>query len=190
MTISENSSKIQLKQLTPESSKEDTDRLYQIMLHAYAITEERIWGEEYIRMSRSEFNDLIANGEVVAAWKDNVPVGSIQVSRVDEHTFSFGLLSVDFDYKGLNIGRMLIERAEQIALDCGASYMSLEILRPENEVLPVKQVLSDWYIRQGYMYTESVGFLDKKPDKLEKSKLFVQPSVFDCYRKRLDSVEK
>lgn len=174
---------VEITKLTPESK--GLDRLYEIMLHAYSTTEEEIWGKNYTRMPRIEFNEMIALGKIFGLYVDTIPVGSIQVSQLRPDTYVFGLLSVDFGYKGMNLGRKLIEAAEKEAKDSGAKFMELEILRLKEGRIKAKQILHDWYVRQGYRLMETIDFVDRKPTKAEKAELFVNPSVFDCYRKEL-----
>ena len=103
---------------------EDVLRLYKLMLHAYAVTEVEIWGENYSRMSENEFKSIIERGELILAELDGEVVGSIHVYPLTENTFAFGLLSADFDKKGLGIGRALISAAESHAKEMGAAKMS------------------------------------------------------------------
>lgn len=166
----------------PES---DIERLFEIMLHAYAETEKEIWGENYSRMSRSEFDQLIDQGQIIGAWIDGVPVGSIFTAPLYESTWSLGLFSVDFDFQGQGIGRKLMQAAEEMASTNGATQMELEILRPENEELEIKKVLHNWYEGMGYGLFLSQSFADRKPSKADKALMLIQPSVFDCYRKKL-----
>ncbi len=162
-----------------------TQRLYSIMIAAYARTEEEIWGPNYARMSRDEFEALVANGNLIAAQKGTEWVGSVSVYALNEDTFSFGLLSVDIANKGEGIGRQLIAAAEARAIARGATSMEIEVLRLKDQELPFKRILDQWYRRLGYEWIATQDFVERKPDKSEKAKLFVNPSVFDCYRKRL-----
>lgn len=160
-------------------------RTHEILCHAYAVTEIEIWGENYLRISLEEFIELIRKGEVILARIDNKIVGSIHTFKLGADAFSFGLLSVDFAQKGKGIGRKLILEAEKRAIDSGATFMELEILKPRDTEVPIKKVLHDWYLRLGYVYTETFSFIERKPDKHEKAKKLIAPAVFDCYRKRL-----
>lgn len=178
-------STLKVTELLGNQSQENIDQFYAIMLKAYAITEARIWGENYQRMSRQDFSAVIEKGELIGAWIDGQPVGSIHTYRISENTFAFGLFSVDFHFKGLGIGRKLIQEAENKAREEGAHFMELEILRPENETLKFKTILHDWYQRLGYELIETVSFIDRKPSKKEYVDRFIQPCVFDCYRKKL-----
>lgn len=168
-----------------EVSDNEIERFYEIMIHAYAVTEREIWGDDYSRMSREEFAQLIDQEQIIGAWMDEAPVGSIFTAPLNGLTWSFGLFSVDFDFQGTGVGRKLVEAAEKKALSDGATHMELEILRPQNEELEVKKVLHDWYESMGYTLFISQLFEERKPAKAERALKLIQPSVFDCYRKKL-----
>lgn len=164
---------------------DELSRMHSLLVHAYAITEKEIWGDKYSRISLEEFKVLIAASEVYLARLEKEIVGSIHVSRLDEESFGFGLLSADFKQKGLGIGRKLIEAAEKHALSKNAKFMKIEILRPSNIDLPQKIQLDEWYRRQGYVFLNSMSFEECKPDKAEKALALITPSKFDCYEKVL-----
>ena len=166
-------------------SEAEIKRTHEILRHAYAVTEIDIWGENYSRVSLVEFTDLIQSGEVILARIENEIVGSIHTFEISTDSFSFGLLSVDFAHKGKGIGRMLISATEKRAIESGATFMELEILKPRDTEVPIKKVLHDWYLRLGYVYTNTFSFLERKPDKFEKAKKLIAPAVFDCYRKKI-----
>jgi GNAT superfamily N-acetyltransferase len=176
---------LDIRSVQLNDSREHIQRFFDIMIHAYRVTEVEIWGENYARMSREEFGAIIAKGELIGAWVDGKPVGSIYAYRIHNNAFAFGLFSVDFDYKGRAIGRQLIAAAETKANESGAKYMELEILRPKFKTLPQKKLLHEWYLRLGYQKYDTLDFEIRKPDKAHKIKNFVQPTVFDCYRKSL-----
>jgi GNAT superfamily N-acetyltransferase len=158
---------------------------HSLLVQAYAITEKEIWGDNYSRLGMDEFKALINAHEVFIARLDSEIVGSIHVSRLDSESFGFGLLSVDFERKGLGIGRKLIKTVENYAIEQNAKFMKIEILRPINFELPQKKVLDEWYRRQGYVFTESMSFVERKPDKVKKALALITPSQFDCYEKAL-----
>lgn len=176
---------IEIKGVHAHASPGELERFYAIMIHAYAVTEAEIWGENYARMPWEEFQQLAGSGGMLGVWVDAIPVGSVTVKQVSETHFSFGLLSVDFDYKGMHLGRKLIEAAEEFAIKKGGSYLMLELLRLENEELPFKLRLKEWYEQMGFVYTETVSFLHVERTKPEKVQHLLKPSVFDCYEKKL-----
>jgi GNAT superfamily N-acetyltransferase len=177
---------IEIKQASMELlNTADFNRIYDILIYAYAETEKEVWGENYVRILKDEFIELINRGEIFYATIDKKPVGSIYVYQKEKETYSFGLLSADFSLKGNGIGLSLVKYAEQYALKAGAKYMDLEILRPLAEEVPFKIVLKNWYTKLGYHYMMSGTFAELKPDKAYKAEGLIQPSTFDCYRKTL-----
>ncbi|MDX2359479.1 MAG: GNAT family N-acetyltransferase [Crocinitomicaceae bacterium] len=167
-------------------SEADVDRLYEIMRHAYAVTEVEIWGPNYTRMPKEEFRTLIVQEQIIAARLNEKLVGSIYTYPLTDTVWAFGLFSADFAYKGLGIGRALIKAAELHAVnEANASCMELEILKPRDFKVPVKVALKEWYERLGYEFLETVSFEERKPTKAEKAKNFLVPCVFDCYCKDL-----
>jgi dTDP-4-amino-4,6-dideoxy-D-galactose acyltransferase len=166
-------------------SNDEVSNAFEIMRHAYRVTEAKIWGDMYSRIGRDEFVSFIKREEIILARIDGKIVGSIYTYRLRENVFSFGLLSADFDKKGLGIGRKLIVAAENHALKSGAEYMEIEILRAKNFDIPSKVMLHEWYLRQGYSFLESEDFVARKPKEAKKATRLLVPSVFDCYRKLL-----
>lgn len=176
--------KIELASLDGLTNAELT-HTHSLLVHAYAVTEKEIWGDNYSRLVLDEFKELIKANEVYIARLDDEIVGSIHVSRLDDESFNFGLLSVDFAKKGLGIGRKLIKTVENHAKEQNAKFMKIEILRPSSVDLPQKKILDEWYRRQGYIFIDSMSFVDRKPDKAEKALNLITPSQFDCYEKPL-----
>lgn len=161
------------------------NRMYDILIHAYAETEVEVWGENYVRIGKVEFKEIIGRGEFYGAFIEDKIVGSIRVYKKDEAAYSFGLLSADFELKGQGIGKALVDHIENYAIEQGAKFMDLEILKPIEMDVPFKNVLKNWYTKLGYKYTHSGTFAELKPDNIEKADKLIQPCTFDCYRKVL-----
>lgn len=166
-------------------SSEDIQRLYDLMIHAYAVTELNIWGENYIRCPLDEYQELLDKGEIIIAKLDGKIVGSIHTYPLSPDRYAFGMLNADFDLGGQGIGSGLIRAAEDEARKNGASIMQLEILRTKEGILPEKEMLRKWYTKLGYEFQSTEEFLGVKPDKQEKAKKLIAPSCFDVYIKRL-----
>ena len=164
-------------------SKRTLDRMYSILIDAYARTETDVWGENYIRISKEEFTKLVIRGEVFGAFKNNLILGSVHLFKKTENTFCFGLLSVDFKTTKIGVGGKLIKHIENVAIKKGGRIMELEILRPKKLETPFKKVLRIWYSKLGYVHFGSGTFEEIKPEKKEKAKKLVQPCIFDCYQK-------
>jgi len=179
---------IAIKHINIKALREDTfNRMYSILIHAYAETEAEVRGPNYVRISKKEFVDIIRRGEVYGAFIKEGLVGSVRLFKKNEQTFSFGLLSADFSLKGIGIGRTLIDYIENVAQKEGASYMEIEILRTIEVDVPFKKVLKEWYTRLGYKYMKSGAFAELKPENAEKADKLIQPCVFDCYQKVINS---
>lgn len=176
---------IEIRQLGKHTPYNEVERLYDIMIHAYAVTEGEIWGTNFKRMSRDAFFELVQGGGMIGVWVDVLPVGSIHVKPISSTLFSFGVLSVDFDFKGMHLGRKLIESAEEWVKLKGGSHLMLELLRPEQFELPFKTRLRDWYMALGYEFTETVPFPKVDPNNVEKEQQVIVPCVFDRYQKKL-----
>ena len=169
-----------------ELSKADKKRLFELMRHAYAITEEDIWGKDYNRLESDEFFQLLNTGVFYVALENNHILGSVQVYQKDHETFGFGLLNVDFDHTGKNIGAKLIAAAESHAKQNGGTVMQLEILRVEDPISEFKIWLQKWYEQLGYAFIETVPFETIEPNRPEKREIMQANAVFDIFRKSLN----
>ncbi|MFK7785084.1 MAG: GNAT family N-acetyltransferase [Crocinitomicaceae bacterium] len=165
-----------------EFSQEERDALFEIMRDAYARTEYEIWGENYLRIPKHEFEELIDQGNIFGAKLDGQVVGTLFLKKMNPEESSFGLLGVHSSAEGRGVGSKLIEAAENHALVQGSGYMVLDILRPRDFELSLKKRLRKWYEGMGYVFTHHQNFEDRRPDRAKDLKV---PSVFDCYRKEL-----
>jgi GNAT superfamily N-acetyltransferase len=158
-------------------------QLHQVMVKGYELTEEEIWGKNYVRLFYPEFEKLINAGTVYVALLNNQVVGCVNVYPKNNNTYGFGLLAVDINYTGQGIGTSLINKAEEVAKKNGATYMKIEILRIKSKEIPHKVILANYYKRLGYEYTHSEDCSCLIPEW--KYKLLVEPSNFDFYKKKL-----
>lgn len=163
-------------------SAQEFEQLYQIIIKAYADTESEMWGKNYVRVSKIDFQNFINDDKVLVAFLDGSVVGGLRYYAADKDTWSFGLFGADFTKSRLGIGRALISEVETLAVAAGAKKIKIEILRPANFELPIKKILSEWYIKLGYQFVESRDFSTLKP--LE-SKGLICPCTFDYYLKQL-----
>lgn len=166
-----------------ELSLADKKRLFELMRHAYAITEEDIWGRDYNRLEIEEYFQLLKTGVFYVALENDEILGSVQVYQKDKETFGFGLLNVDFDHTGKNIGERLIKSSEKYAIENGAKTMQLEIIRAEDPVSQFKNWLRKYYEQLGYVFIETVPFEFIEQDKPEKRKDMKTNAVFDILQK-------
>lgn len=168
------------KLLPPDSVEKD--ELYAILIKAYADTENLMWGDQYIRISKEDFEKFIRHDQLLVAYFNGKVAGGLRVYRIDKETFSFGAFGARFDLSGNGIGRALIAEAERKALHNGVHRMKIEILRPASFEIPIKTKLHHWYSSLGYKLTDSVGFENLYP---EKARRLLTACVFDFYVKNL-----
>jgi GNAT superfamily N-acetyltransferase len=160
------------------------ERLFNIIRIAYAETEKEVWGEGYVRVSRENLKQHLEDDEILIALIHDEIVGGLRVYEKEPGCWTFGLLGADFEHKGKGIGRALIAAAEERAKSAGGTEMSIEILRAIDIDTDFKVNLANWYQRLGYEYTGKVDVMSVYPDP-EKWARLVNPSVFDCYMKRI-----
>ena len=167
----------------PRFSEVDIKKVYDIIIKGYELTEEEVWGKQYVRIFPDEFTELVNSGNIHVAVYNNQVAGGIYVYQIDDETYGFGLLASEFTLNGQGIGTALINAAEQLALQNKASRMAIEILRVKGVDVESKLILARYYERLGYVYTHSEDCICKiKPAKYKK---LVAPSNFDFYVKRL-----
>lgn len=160
----------------------DKKRLHEILTIAYALTEVEVWGENYVRITFEDYNELIEKDEILIAYHEDVVVGGIHYYERKPGVYCFSLLCADFAKSGMGIGKTLVERVETIARENNAELMELEILRPKGMEVDFKVRLSNWYQSMGYKYTHSQNFAEVKPIKAQN---LANPSDFDYYLKTL-----
>lgn len=163
-------------------SQEILDELYNIIIRAYALTEDQMWGDNYVRVSRDDFNQYLAADEFLFAFYDSRPAGGLRYYQSAPGVYGFGLFGVDFSFSRKGIGRALIKRVEDEAKIKGAEKIRIEILRPRDFELPIKSQLHGWYLSLGYLHTETVDFQKTFPDRAQG---ILVPCVFDIYEKTL-----
>ena len=158
-------------------------KAHEILRIAYEVTEEEIWGKDYIRLFLEDYTEIVKSGDIFVAYLDDNIVGSVHIYAHDKDTYKFSLLSVDFNQGGNGVGSALIQRAEEEAKKNGANQIKIEILRVKGVDVPHKLRLHNYYERLGYKYTHSSDSDCLIPDW--KYKLLVAPSDFDFYCKKL-----
>jgi GNAT superfamily N-acetyltransferase len=166
-------------------TSEQIERLYSLMIFAYARTEIEIWGHDYIRMNKDKYLEILKEDGFLIALINNQIVGSVYVYPLSDTEYGFGLLNADFALAGKGIGSSLVQAAEKYAKQKGAQTIKIEILRPKDFVVSSKEILKEWYLKFNYSFVETIDFLTLKPTEIEKSKRMVNPSVFDMYQKDL-----
>ena len=166
-------------------SQEEFNQLYHIIIKAYADTEALMWGENYVRVSKSDFQNFIDEDKVLVAFLSEEVVGGLRYYAMNESTWSFGLFGADFSKSRMGIGRALIAKVENLAARAKAKKIRIEILRPTNFEIEIKTILANWYISLGYVLVGSDDFATVRPK--ESIKLLC-PCNFDYYEKSLGTL--
>lgn len=161
------------------------DLLYQVVLKGYEMTEEEIWGPNYIRLFEDEFKTVVESGQFFIALYNDKIVGGVHgyLDPNSSDSYKISLLSVDFKYGGQGIGTKLIKRVEEEAISNGIKHIKLEILRAKAVDVPNKIRLANYYKRLGYKHTHSDDASCLIPEW--KYKKLLQPANFDFFLKDL-----
>jgi GNAT superfamily N-acetyltransferase len=156
--------------------------LRRIINTAYAAGEAGLWKPRWERMKLEWMREEIANGEIAAAWRDERIAGCVRTLMKAPTRGEFGQLAVDPAAAGAGVGRALIDFAETVCRERGATEMGLELLVPRAGSHPAKERLHAWYSRLGYRLVGSDDFAAAYPEVAE---LLAAPCDLRTYRKRL-----
>lgn len=159
-------------------------KLYDIVVAAYANTELEVWGPNYVRVSKEDYQQYIDDNEIMFALLDGEVVGGVRCFELKPQVWTFTLLGADFNHKGKGIGKALIDAVEKRAIAANATSIHIEVLKAEHIEVASKKILADWYIRLGYDFVKTIDVFEVYNDPIKWSKL-ANPSVFDCYLKQL-----
>jgi GNAT superfamily N-acetyltransferase len=157
--------------------------LYDIIIKGYELTEEEVWGKNYVRIYRPAYDQLVQKAEILLVRYANQIVGGIHHYKVNEDTYTFSLLATDFSAAGKGIGSSLIKHVEKIAKQEAVQKIQIEILRVRGLNTESKLRLDAFYKRLGYAYTHSEDCICKIP--IEKYKKLKAESDFDFYVKHI-----
>lgn len=164
-------------------SSEELNTLYQIIIKGYELTEEEVWGPNYVRIFKPEYDKLIENGEILIAFFNGKVAGGINHYGRNNNEYTFSLLATDFNMGGMGIGKALINTVEDIAIQKEINLIKIEILRVRGVDTIPKLRLANFYAKLGYEYSHSNDcsclIYNEKYRKLKA------PSDFDFYLKKL-----
>lgn len=166
-----------------QHSQTELSQLYNIVIKGYELTEKEIWGENYVRIFRPEYDALVRKGEVLLAKYNGNIAGGIHYYAISPTTYTFSLLASDFSLGGKGIGTALIKAVEDLAVQAGATHLKMEVLRVKGLDTDFKVRLHHFYESLGYHFTHAEDCICKIP--LEKYKKLKAPSNFDFYSKAL-----
>jgi GNAT superfamily N-acetyltransferase len=126
------------------------ERLVGVINEAYAVGEEGLWVDGWVRITRGEVEEAVRSGGMLAATVDGEIAGAAFVRPIDATTADLGLVSVTPDHWGTGVGGEIVRAAEDFVRGQGVTTMQLELLVPQEWVHPHKDRLRRWYIRLGY----------------------------------------
>jgi GNAT superfamily N-acetyltransferase len=164
-------------------SEQEVNSLYQIIIKGYELTEEEVWGKNYVRISKADYIDLITKGQILVAKFKGSIAGGIHYYEAQPGIYTFSLLGTDFMLAGKGLGTALIQSVEDRAKKAGATAIEMEVLRVKTFDTESKLRLAKYYQKLGYHYTHSADCSCKIP--AEKYSRLKAPSDFDFYRKMI-----
>jgi GNAT superfamily N-acetyltransferase len=163
-------------------NESEIDALYSIIIECYASTEYPMWGENYIRIPKTDFLRFIENNEILVARYNGEIAGGLRYYPISTNTYSFGLFGVDFNWSRKGIGKALINKVEELVRQKGWQRIQIEILKPRGFEIPIKTMLHDWYQSLGYTFLQTKKFEEVVP---EKAKEVLVSCDFDYYTKKI-----
>jgi N-acetylglutamate synthase-like GNAT family acetyltransferase len=149
------------------TSPETIKGLVDLLNTVYLRSEESMWRKGWTRTNVEDFTKEIAAGRIIAAFQDDVIVGTVRLEIRSPELAEFGMLAVSPDIKGTGVGRLLMQYVEADLRKKGVSAIQLEVLVPEEAEYPKtaaqKKFLLDWYQRMGYQFVrDDIGELDPR----------------------------
>lgn len=148
--------------LEPPSAGEAT-ALATLVNDVYEESEKGLWLEGATRTTAEEIDTLVRAGQITVARLRGDLVGSVRVRRLDAATSEFGMLAASPEYRGIGVGRALVDHAERQGRAAGSGVMRLELLVPREWSHPSKEFLAAWYGRRGYRPVRTGGIEDSHP---------------------------
>jgi GNAT superfamily N-acetyltransferase len=123
----------------------------------YAVAEHGLWIDGAERTNPAEMAGFTRDGQIAVARLDGQIVGSVRIQDLGDGLSEFGMLAAAEEYRGIGVGRALVQFAEE--RNRGRT-MQLELLVPREWSHPSKEFLAGWYGRIGYEIVR-VGSLDE-----------------------------
>jgi GNAT superfamily N-acetyltransferase len=117
----------------------------------YDAAESGMWKRQGVRTTPDRVRELLKNKRLILAELDDEIVGSVNVNLLDDAVAEFGMLVADPDRRGVGIGSLLVQAAEEWARSMNRRTMRLELLTPRSWSHPSKEFLKAWYARIGYV---------------------------------------
>jgi GNAT superfamily N-acetyltransferase len=146
--------------LAPAAAEDDAvvEALVRVINAAYAVGEEGLWLDGWVRVTRGEVQEAVRSEGMFAASVDGEIVGAAFVRPIDATTSDLGLVSATPAHWGTGLGGEIVRAAEDRVRGQGVTAMQLELLVPQEWVHPHKDRLRRWYIRLGYEVVRTAAF--------------------------------
>ncbi|KAG5978510.1 hypothetical protein E4U55_006140 [Claviceps digitariae] len=109
----------------------------------------------------------------------DVPIGCVLVKQLSAQLGNFGMLALDFQYRGRGLGRAMIDFAENHCREKGCTVMQMELLVPTSFAHAVKLRMQDWYQRLGYRIIKLGSFDQDYPSLATRLATPVDYKVFE-----------
>jgi ribosomal protein S18 acetylase RimI-like enzyme len=158
------------------------ERLTSLVNDVYAASEEGLWRRDATRTSALEMAELVTAGKIAVAMVDRELAGAIRVQALSDVTGELGMLAADPAHRGVGVGTVLVDFAEQHSRDRGMRTMQLEVLTPRSWLHPSKVFLDEWYRRIGYRVARTTRVDETYADL---APLLATPCQFVVYEKPL-----
>ena len=144
-----------------------SDQIYDLVYlinSIYDQAESGLWVKEKKRITIDKMNGFISRGEILACSFSNKIIGCIHIERINENASKFGMLTVDSNYRGFNIGKKFISIVESKAKKEGSQRMRFELFDAATFSHPEKVFLRQWYKELGYKFlkNDKYGWVDEK----------------------------
>jgi GNAT superfamily N-acetyltransferase len=162
------------------------ERLADLINGVYATAESGLWRDGAPRTTAPEVAELIEAGQIAVATVGGRLAGTVRVRAISDVAGEFGMLTADPEYRGIGVGRALIDFAERHSRDRGLQAMQLELLVPRTWRHPNKVFLDEWYRRIGYRVIRTTRVDDLEPDL---APMLATPCEFVVYEKPLETAE-
>lgn len=148
----------------------------------YADAEDGMWKPGFERVQKEEVISFIHNQNLIFAFKGEVLVGSVFVTKLSDDLGEFGMLVCEPTERHQGIGKALIKAAESRCVELGCRTMQLELLYPRDWPQKTKEILKVWYPHLGYTKGPEEDFNKMYP---QLAPVLATECVFATYTKSL-----
>ena len=163
-------------------SQEQIKLLHAIINKVYLHSEYEFWGDTYERISLTELELINKKQWLFVSMIEDEIVGCVRVSKKNEDTAGFSMLTVNFDYRKQGIANRMVLAAETWAKQNADNYIELELLVPQKFKHLDKEHLKNWYESLGYIEKSVSSFSETHP---ELDPILKIPCDFVVYRKKI-----